>query len=373
MARIGVFVARDQTELLVARSVLDAAGIPSYVVSDSVNRLFGLMDLPLGFDDGPDPLAVLVDAENEEAARGLLEPMARRGGRLPKGAVGEDRLDMGDEASDRLPPADAPERILILLDRDHSVALLPTEPGRGATAPSEASTATHSTVDGPKLPTGDLPLRLMNRFRFVASYDDPDDGSGWDFFFSKKTGTALPAAGLSWTPLECAIGAIGAPGGAALRRAYVGAFLGGDDPAPGQPSFSVVAFGATRRDADELGRLVAAGRKTGTASLLWSYESEGIEPPESGSIQVVIDGSGAPLCLLRTASVEQRPFDRVDAEHAAAEGEGDLSLDYWRRVHWKFFSAECADIGRKPERSMPIVLERFELLRRYPAGDLGIQ
>ena len=58
------------------------------------------------------------------------------------------------------------------------------------------------------------------------------------------------------------------------------------------------------------------------------------------------------------------PFNEVDAEFAFDEGEGDQSLDYWRTVHWDYFSRRCAKIGKEPSLEMPVNCERFELL--YP-------
>lgn len=49
---------------------------------------------------------------------------------------------------------------------------------------------------------------------------------------------------------------------------------------------------------------------------------------------------------------------------AAAEGEGDRSLAYWRAAHWRYFSRTLLTISRAPAEDMPLVCERFRLL--YP-------
>ena len=67
--------------------------------------------------------------------------------------------------------------------------------------------------------------------------------------------------------------------------------------------------------------------------------------------------------------MEVLPFNQVGTEHAAAEGEGDLSLDYWRQVHWEFFGRECRNIGRKLDENMPVVCERFEVIFRRPSSE----
>ena len=108
-----------------------------------------------------------------------------------------------------------------------------------------------------------------------------------------------------------------------------------------------------------------AGAKTATASAEWDYEAEGEELPEVGTLGIVVDGSGTPRALLVTTRVRVVPFDEVDAAHAAAEGEGDLSLHYWREVHERFFTDHAShDRGFRPD--MPVVLEDFEVLHAEP-------
>jgi uncharacterized protein YhfF len=62
--------------------------------------------------------------------------------------------------------------------------------------------------------------------------------------------------------------------------------------------------------------------------------------------------------------VDVVPFEDVTAEFAAAEGEGDGSLEHWRRAHTAFFARECDRIGRTPAATMPVVCERFGLVYR---------
>jgi len=50
----------------------------------------------------------------------------------------------------------------------------------------------------------------------------------------------------------------------------------------------------------------------------------------------------------------------VDADFAAREGEGDRSLEYWRSVHWDFFSRNLAAFGILPTEELVLVCETFE-------------
>ncbi|MFL7871294.1 MAG: ASCH domain-containing protein [Anaerolineales bacterium] len=114
--------------------------------------------------------------------------------------------------------------------------------------------------------------------------------------------------------------------------------------------------------ADELGALIAAGTKTATCSALWEWEAEGESPPETGTVTIVLDGRGRPLCIVETTEVTVRKYNEVDANFAREEGEGDLSLEYWREAHKNFFSRYLPKIGREFSEDMPLVCERFRLI-----------
>jgi uncharacterized protein YhfF len=125
--------------------------------------------------------------------------------------------------------------------------------------------------------------------------------------------------------------------------------------------YSAWHFCDNQADADELASLVARGIKRATAGALWAYEAEGEALPRVGAYNVITDWEGRPRAVVRTVGVEVVPFGEVSPEFAAAEGEGDLSLAYWRRAHWAAFSRELAGIGRQPSEDMPVVCERFEV------------
>lgn len=125
---------------------------------------------------------------------------------------------------------------------------------------------------------------------------------------------------------------------------------------------SAWSFGAVPAQADEMLALVLDGTKTAMASSFEDYAADGVDPPVPGTLSIVLDGAGHPRALVVTTAVRTVPFDRVDAEHAREEGEGDRSLGYWRAAHERFFG-EHAVGGFSPD--MPVLLERFQLL--YPA------
>jgi uncharacterized protein YhfF len=121
-------------------------------------------------------------------------------------------------------------------------------------------------------------------------------------------------------------------------------------------------WGDSPEMATELGRLIADGIKTATCSALWEWEAEGETLPEPGVITIVLDGEDNPLCIVETTELNIRPYNEVDAQFAYDEGEGDRSLEYWRRAHWAFFSRSLAAIDRQPAEDMPLVCERFKVI-----------
>ncbi len=149
-------------------------------------------------------------------------------------------------------------------------------------------------------------------------------------------------------------------------QAYWESFLNSapQDVKDSHPNYEAWPFGDSPEMADELGGLVCQGVKTATASLVWVYEAEQEPLPKVGDYSIILDGREQPMCIIRTTKLDIVPFDEVDAEQAYLEGEGDRSLDFWREVHWRFFSRECAQIGKQPDQKMPILCERFELV--YP-------
>ena len=124
-------------------------------------------------------------------------------------------------------------------------------------------------------------------------------------------------------------------------------------------------FGNTPALASHLAALVAKGQKTATAGLLWAWEAEAGGPPHVGQVYAVHDSDGTPITVIENITVQIVPFNCVTEAFAREEGEGDLSLDWWRRTHWHYFSDECRRLGREPVEDMPIVCQRFRIL--YPA------
>ncbi len=119
------------------------------------------------------------------------------------------------------------------------------------------------------------------------------------------------------------------------------------------------AFGAA---ADELAELVLKGIKTGTASAYPLYEIENEILPKAGDYSVILDSKNEAVCVIQTTEVYVVPFKEVSEEHAAKEGEGNGSLEYWRNVHIEFFTECMSETGKLFDEDMPVVCEEFQLV-----------
>jgi uncharacterized protein YhfF len=130
---------------------------------------------------------------------------------------------------------------------------------------------------------------------------------------------------------------------------------------PDEP-YQVWFFGNNRELAKSLADLVLAGKKTATGSLVLVNEIKPEIAPVPDGYSVVTDFEGNPQCVIQTTEIRRLPFNEVDAQFAFDEGEGDRSLEFWRKVHWDYFTRECRESGVEFNESMLVDCERFKLL-----------
>ena len=132
---------------------------------------------------------------------------------------------------------------------------------------------------------------------------------------------------------------------------------------PQKPDY-VFSFGDSSEMADRLVMLVRQGIKTATCSALSSYEEDQAPLPQKGNLSVVLDGSGLPTCVIETLEVFVVPFNEVPGQFAYEEGEGDRSLEHWRKAHQNFFTRNAKD--QPFDQQMLVVCERFKLVYVRP-------
>lgn len=121
-------------------------------------------------------------------------------------------------------------------------------------------------------------------------------------------------------------------------------------------NYEAWAFGV---EADVLANLVVTGEKTATASAYPLYEVEDEPLPSAGEYSVILDSKDNAVCVIQTTKVYVIPFNEVTEEQAFKEGEGDKSLEYWRKVHKKFFTECMEEAGLKFSSDMKVVCEEF--------------
>lgn len=155
--------------------------------------------------------------------------------------------------------------------------------------------------------------------------------------------TDTDAVGRMWAEYEAATGASGP---------YTAWGFG----APDQPELMT-----------ELGHLVRDGPKRATTTIESEFAADGEPLPVPGEHSVILDGLGRPLCIIRTTSVEIRPFGEVDEAFAWDEGEGDRTLADWRANHQRYFES----VGTPISDNTSVVLERFAKVWPPPVDSPG--
>ncbi len=115
-------------------------------------------------------------------------------------------------------------------------------------------------------------------------------------------------------------------------------------------------FGGDKKTADRLFELVKTGRKTATCSL---YLGEEISKNIGYSILTNFDQTQK--LKIKTKKAYVTKFCDVTSAHAKMEGEGNLSLAYWRKIHKKFFKKECKKNKIKFCEDIEILCEEFQV------------
>ena len=121
-------------------------------------------------------------------------------------------------------------------------------------------------------------------------------------------------------------------------------------------------FCDNQADADHCAALVARGHKRATAPSVAELELSGEPVPRVGDYAIVTDWPGHAIAVIRTVSVEIRRFGEIDEEFARAEGEGDLTLEWWRVAHQRYYEIVLAGSRYTVDADLEIVCESFEVV-----------
>jgi len=116
-------------------------------------------------------------------------------------------------------------------------------------------------------------------------------------------------------------------------------------------------------DNDKLINLVLLGKKTATTSI---YDENDL--PIINEEKILIFNNEKKACITKTIDFKIMKFKDMTEDYARLEGEGDLSLDYWKKVHHDFFKKQNNDFN---EDSL-IVFETFKVTKNLVEERLAL-
>ena len=133
---------------------------------------------------------------------------------------------------------------------------------------------------------------------------------------------------------------------------------------PGQAAryFPPMSIGSAPEAADAGAVLILNGTKTLTSSPFWDYPDGKI--PFVGALSVLLDGSRRPRGIVETTQVEIMPFGAITEAMARAYGEGDRTVEWWRRVMGAFYRGSAARHNATLADDTPHIWEWFTLVHR---------
>jgi 5-formyltetrahydrofolate cyclo-ligase len=124
------------------------------------------------------------------------------------------------------------------------------------------------------------------------------------------------------------------------------------------------SFAGNKEITDELLQLYLSGKKTAGSSILEDFISAGDPLPKVGNYWIFLNSKNEPSCILKTIKIVLNKFRDVTVEIAIAEGEGDLSLEYWRKVHEEIYAPNLSGWGVSNIEEATVITEFFEIIYR---------
>ena len=122
------------------------------------------------------------------------------------------------------------------------------------------------------------------------------------------------------------------------------------------------SFAGNEQVTDQLLNLYLSGRKTAASSLVKDYQRSGESLPKVDDHWIILDSQKNPRCIAKTVKVLTYQFSRVPEEVVRAEGEGDLSVSYWKKAHEKFFAPFLKDFGIDDINTADVITEFYEIV-----------
>ena len=107
-------------------------------------------------------------------------------------------------------------------------------------------------------------------------------------------------------------------------------------------------------DNNHLIELVKYGKKVATTYL---YNEKDL--PKIGETSIICYDDNTEACVIKTKDFKIMKFNEMTQELCKLEGEGDLSLEYWKNIHIKFFKS----IDKNFNENSKIIFQIFEVVK----------
>ncbi len=86
------------------------------------------------------------------------------------------------------------------------------------------------------------------------------------------------------------------------------------------------------------------------------------ELPKVGELNIVTDWNRTPIAIIITTEIKLTPYNKINIQFAVLEGEGDKSLNYWKRVHKDYYTREMKGSQDNFSEDMIIVCQYFKTI-----------
>lgn len=108
-------------------------------------------------------------------------------------------------------------------------------------------------------------------------------------------------------------------------------------------------------DNNNLIKLVLEGKKVAT-----SYLCSEKDLPKIGEKSIICYDDNSEACIVKTKDCKVIEFKDMTEDLCRLEGEGDLSLEYWKNVHLDFFKSFDNNFNENSK----IIFEIFEVVKK---------
>ena len=130
---------------------------------------------------------------------------------------------------------------------------------------------------------------------------------------------------------------------------------------PKNPTIEV-AIPGDERNADELIELYLEGRKMASSGLVEGFKACNAPLPKVGNYWMILNSKEEPKCIVKTLAIEFYIFSEVPEKVSLAEGEGDSSIEYWRKAHKAFFKPYLQDWGIANIDEATVITEYYDVV-----------